>query len=376
MLNHFANRRAFLTSLATATVAVSFPRTAATAWSPSMSGLNNHLALQGRYFGTAVRLDQLKEMPTLRRAVLSNCGSLTPELDLKWAAIEWNRGEYNFQPVDDLIEFADKNGMQVHGHTLLWGQSVPPWAMSYMAENAGDWSIISTYMSAVLGRFGDRISRWDLVNEAVDTAESDSLRRNVFYKTFGPNYIERALSEARAHAPNAKFLLNEYSLEYNNQVDEARRHAVLHLLERSKRSGSGFDGLGIQAHLDLSKGNVQRRIIKPFLEEVANLGLDIFISELDMQEADLSRPKTVRDQMVSEEVRRYLDIVLEIPNVKGVTTWGVSDDLSWLNSDEYKRRDVKGASFAKNRGLPFDDAMRPKDLYFAMNSAFSERRVG
>ena len=336
----------------------------------------SHLAAQGRYFGTAVRLEQLRDMPTLRRAVLSNCGSVTPELDLKWAAIEWNRGDYNFRPVDDLLDFADKNGMQVHGHTLLWGQSVPLWAKAHMAENAGDWSIVSTYMNAVLSRFGSRISRWDLVNEAIDTSESDGLRRNLFYKSFGPDYLERALAEARTHAPEAKFLLNEFSLEYDNPVDEARRHALLRLLERLKRSGSTFDGLGVQAHLDLSKGNVQRRIIKPFLEAVADLGLEIFVSELDMQEADLTRPQAVRDQKVSDEVRRYLDIVLEVPNVKGVTTWGLSDDLSWLNSEEYKRRDVKGATLDKNRGLPFDGTMRPKDFYYAMNSAFSQSRVG
>ncbi len=341
-----------------------------------MSGLNAQLSAQGRYFGTAVRPDQLHDMPDLRRAVLSNCGSVTPEIDLKWAALEWNKGEYNFQPLDDLLELADKNGIQVHGHTLLWGQSVPPWAMSHMTENAGDWSVISEYMNAVLGRFGARISRWDLINEAIDTSESDNLRRNIFYKSFGPNYIDSALAEARVHAPKAKFLLNEFSLEYDNPVDEDRRHAVLRLLERLKSSGSTFDGLGIQAHLDLTKGNVKKRIIKPFLESVADLGLEIYVSELDIQEADLTKDQAIRDKEVSAEVRRYLDIVLEVPEVRGITSWGLSDNLSWLNSKEYKRRDVKGALGGENRGLPFDGAMRPKDLYYAMNSAFSRRRTG
>jgi len=369
-------RRSMLKGLVAIAAAAAYPRAAATAWSPAMSGLNAHLAPQGRFFGTAVRSDQLRERSALRSAVLQNCGAVTPEIDLKWAALEWNRGAYNFEPVDELIGMASENGIAVHGHTLLWGQSVPPWAIEHMASNPGDWSIISKYMQAVLSHFGGRIGRWDLLNEVVDTAESDSLRRNIFYKTFGPGYIERALTEARQHAPQAKFLVNEYSLEYDNPVDAARRVAVLRLLERLKRAGLPFDGLGVQAHLDLTKGRVKRSTIRPFLEAAADLGLEIFVSELDIQEADLSEAKAVRDRKVSDEVCRYLDIVLEVPAVKGITSWGLSDGLSWLNSDEYKRRDVKGAATSSNRGLPFDTDMRPKDLYYAMNTSFSEARIG
>ncbi len=362
------DRRSFLSGLAVLSVAAG----CVAAFRPGILSLNAQLAGQGRYFGTAVQIKHLREMPELQRAVLENCGSLTPEIDLKWAALEWNRGEYNFSPVDDLIEFADKNALEIHGHTLLWGQSLPPWAIAHMAENRNDWSIVAKYLRDVLQRYRAKIPQWDLVNEAIDTDEGDNLRRNAFYRSFGPGYIERALAEARMHAPEAKFILNEFSLEYDNPVEHARRRAVLNLLERFKRSGSSFDGLGIQAHLDLNKGRVEKRTIKPFLEAVADLGIDIFISELDVQEADLTAPLLARDRKVSDEVQRYLEIVLEVPRVKGVTTWGLRDDLSWLNSKEHKRLDIKGASTAQNRGLPFDGDMRPKDLYYAMNSTFSQ----
>lgn len=370
------NRRSFLSGFAAVSLTAGFPEVAATAWNPSMSGLNAQLSAQGRFFGAAVRSSQLEENPNLKRAFLQNCGSMTPEIDLKWAAIEWNHGEYNFGPVDELLEVAEANNISVHGHTLLWGQSVPPWALAHMDENPNDWDVVAKYLGDVLTRYGAKITRWDLVNEVIDTSENDDLRRNVFYKSFGPSYIQRALSDARSHAPNAKFILNDFSLEYDNVVDEARRKAVLKLLERLQRSGTGFDGLGMQAHLDLSKGNVRRQTLKPFLSAASDLGLEIYISELDVQEADLTGPQATRDKRVSDEVRRFLDIVLECPNVKGITSWGLSDDQSWLNSKEYKRHDVKGASSNKNRGLPFDGSMRPKDFYYAMNSSFSGARVG
>jgi endo-1,4-beta-xylanase len=369
------SRRRLLFGLSALSASVGMAAPGVTATRSEPSGLNLLFKPTGRVFGTAVRFDQLEDMPALRSAVIENCGALTPEIDLTWASLEWERGRYNFGPVDNLLDFAAQHAMQVRGHTVLWGNSVPPWARRHMAETPGDWSVVARYMEAVLGRYRGRIADWILVNEAIDADQSDGLRRNAFYQSFGPGYVERAVREARRTAPEATLMLNEFSLEYDNPVDEARRKAVLQLLTRLKRADAPFDGLGLQAHLDLTKGHVQRRIILPFLREVAQLGLALHVTELDIQEADMSQQQSIRDRRVSDEVRRYLEIVLEAPNVKGVTSWGLSDPLSWLNSPEYKRRDIRGAQNGENRGLPLDDQMRKKPLYAAMSEVFAEASI-
>jgi endo-1,4-beta-xylanase len=342
-------------------------------------GFDGILASQGRYFGTAARIDQLERFAALRRATLANCSSITPEVHLKWDALEPERGRLLFEPVDRLLDFADANGLRLHGHTLLWDRSVPSWASAALQEKSPNWRTISFYMDAVLSRYGTRIERWDVVNEPLETSDGgDNLKRNLFYTAFGDGYISRALEEARSRVPSAKLLLNEYSLEYDNEVERDRRRAMLRLLEKLKTSGAPIDGLGIQAHLDLGKGRLLERIIGPFLQEVADMGLEIHISELDVKERDFRPSKATRDQRVADEARRYLEIALAQPAVKGVTTWGLSDRYSWLTPDpsDLEAGHLPSAAALRNRGLPYDERMGEKPLYSVMRDTFEAASLG
>ena len=48
-----------------------------------------------------------------------------------------------------------------------------------------------------------------------------------------------------------------------------------------------MDGVGVQAHLDLGKGPLKRELLAPFFSRIADLGLGIAITELDVKEHDL-----------------------------------------------------------------------------------------
>jgi endo-1,4-beta-xylanase len=151
----------------------------------------------GRYYGSAVRIGRIAADDQYREAILRECAYLTPELEMKWDAVERIRGEWSLAPVDDLMSFARANGMKVRGHTLLWHRSVPDWADDFLLEHK-DWSPVRNYFSAVISRYGDEIGQWDVVNEPIDTGyRMDGLRENVFLKAFGPDYIRRALDDAR-----------------------------------------------------------------------------------------------------------------------------------------------------------------------------------
>jgi endo-1,4-beta-xylanase len=179
-------------------------------------------------------------------------------------------------------------------------------------------------------------------------------------EAFGSGYIGRALTQARIFAPRAQLIINEYGLEYDFAEERERRYFLLKLLERLRHENAPLDGLGLQGHLDLRKGNISQSAIADFLQEVADMGLFIDVTELDVTEADRSAPLVERDRLVADEVSRYLEVVLSQPNVRGVTTWGLTDRRSWLN----------GNGPALNRGLPFDASMQPTSMYFAIREAF------
>ena len=366
------SRRSVMTGLALAPVLTVAPHGA---WAEGEGGpalhtpstrtpsLSHAARSGGRYYGAAARADHLRQDKALRAAILRDCEVLTPEIHLKWNSLEWRKGQFNFAPVDDLLAFSDENGLRVRGHTLLWDQSTPDWAKHEMLHRR-DWRLVSEHFSRVLGRYASRIDEWDVINEPIDTVSgSQALRRNTFFSAFGPTYIERAMEEARAHAPHAHLVINDYGFEYGNPVDKARRQAFVALVRRLRAAHVPLDGVGVQAHLDLSKGPIDRVGLQEMTKALIDLGLDITVTELDVKETEASASTIARDQEVADETRRYLDVMLAFPEVRGVVTWGLTDKFSWLTEQVDARvRAARGI----NRGLPYDDAYSPKPMYWAL----------
>ena len=346
--------------------------------SAAAAGLAAAASRRGWFFGSAVRLEQLQTEPALRAAVLQDCTMLTPEVDLKWNAIEPAPGRWSLGNIDGLVRFASENGKAVRGHTLLWHRGTPAWVEQRLREQR-DWRLISRHFAALIPRHGDAITQWDVVNEPIETGyRMDGLRRNVFLEAFGPDYVRRALLEARMLAPRARLMINEYGLEYDSREERDRRYLFLKLVEGLKRSAAPLDGIGLQGHLDLRKGTVSTSSIAAFLKELADMDLEIVVTELDVKESDYTAPADVRDRMVADEVRRYLDTVLAQRRVSGVVTWGLSDRQSWLEvlEEDYRRFPgawSKGDGPGLNRGLPYDASMRRKPMYRAIEAAFQGR---
>lgn len=364
-MRHLSTRRALLGGLLAAPVLLGVPGLTE---AKAVMDVAKSRRAPGPYLGAAVRIDQIEADPRLAEAVLRDCASLTPEIDMKWDALQPAPGEWRTAAADGLVAFAGRHGLDVRGHTLLWDQSTPAWAKAQLARRPGDWTIVSDYFEAVLGRYGDAVGEWDVVNEPIDTSARDNLRATVFQKAYGPGYVERALREARAHAPNARLVINDYGFDYDNPVEHERRAAFLRLLEQLKASGAPLDGVGVQAHLDLSKGPLKREILAPFFNRIADLGLSIAITELDVKEESLRGDVAERDRRVADHVQAYLDIALEQPSVTGLTTWGLSDRHSWLQKQPVR---ASVSPVGLNRGLPYDGALEPKPVYWAIQQAMS-----
>lgn len=349
------SRRAVLAGLASLPVALAIPHSELFAAQPA-GAIKSTARADGRYYGTCVRMDQLDAAPVLHEEVLAQCSAITPEIHLKWNSVENKRGRFWFEPVDRMVEFARQHGLRIHGHTLLWEQSTPDWALRSI-RNDRDWGLVEGHIERVVTRYRHAIKQWDVVNEPIDTQNGrNGLRQNSFFKAFGDGYIARALETTHAYAPEARLFLNDYSLEYGNYVEVDRRAAFLRLLEKLKSDGVPLHGVGIQAHLDLGKGPLAASEIRTFLQHIADMGLAIVVTELDVKEHDYRASLEVRDRRVADEVRRYLDIVLDQEAVEGVVTWGMTDRYSWLGSP--------------NRGLPYDIEMRPKLMQAALRDAF------
>ena len=52
--------------------------------------------------------------------IKSQFNSITPENILKWESVHPQPGQYDFEAPDRYVEFGEKNGMYIIGHTLVW----------------------------------------------------------------------------------------------------------------------------------------------------------------------------------------------------------------------------------------------------------------
>ncbi|WP_457313387.1 endo-1,4-beta-xylanase [Sphingomonas sp. UYAg733] len=321
---------------------------------------------RARRFGAAVRPDQLVDAGSLLDAIIGECDLLVPEYHGQWSAVEWRPGEPWYGNYDAITAFARAHGKQVRGHSLIWEQMTPDWARAEMADGR-DWHTVERHFASLLPRYRGAIGEWVVVNEMIDTEHGHrGMRRTSFQRAYGNDYVRRALETARALDPDARLMINDYSLLYDNPVDEARRTALLHLVERLKHDAVPLDVVGLQGHLELAKGSLPQPRIARFLAELKDMRVDIAITELDVLEADRSLPLDTRDGNVADAVAALLDVALDQPAVTSVVAWGLSDRHSWLQERSPKTIAALACTPLDcgqlNRGLLYDAAMAAKPM--------------
>lgn len=286
---------------------------------------------------------------------------------MKWDAIEPAHGERRFEATDRLLDFACSQGMAFRGHTPWWHLSAPRWLDGAEAKDFAQ--AARSHLVAVAERYAGRIHSWDVVNEAVEPADGrpDGLRRSPFLSALGPGYVAEAFRTVAEIDQTALLVLNEMGLEYEGPAAQAKRRAVLRLLESLLGSGARVGCLGLQSHLsafDRPSANVGFRA---FLREVRALSLKVMITELDVDGASVKGGGAVVDQAVADVYADIVETVAADSELVGVVTWGVSDAKSWLND----RRNHRSA-----RALPLDEAGRPKASWRALARSLENISVG
>jgi endo-1,4-beta-xylanase len=314
-------------------------------------------ARRGLFFGCGVSLPDIQNDPEYQSAVVTECAEIVPTVEMKWGVLEKREGSYDFSAADSLLAFALNNGMKIRGHTAVWYRNIPAWAPAALTGPSGS-AVYEQHIRTVLGHFGGQLASWDVVNEAIWTPDGlpGSLRRCVFEQAFGADYIPTAFSIARSVLPKTPLYYNEFGLEYDDQLHTLKRAATLQLLSELKSKGL-VDGLGIQSHLHVGWG-FDAPVFRRFLADVAALGLEILLTEFDVNDAKAPADEAIRDQMVADHARRYLETALDETAVKGLICWGLSDRYSWLNAPPFNRADGLAS-----RGQPLDASLRRKPLW-------------
>jgi endo-1,4-beta-xylanase len=326
---------------------------------------------RGLYYGAAVQYNVLEQDTLYREAIQHECSMIVAESEMKWNALRPSPTTFTFGAADGIMEFARRHNLLVRGHALCWYLDIPSWLLEQGRLTAAQAErFLVEHIQTVVGRYRGRIHSWDVVNEGIEPDERlpNSLRGGFWYNALGERYIDIAFRAAAAADPQARLTYNDFGLEYADGKSQAKRAAVLNLIRRLQSRNVPIHALGLQAHLTFE--GVQRLFdassFRAFLQQVAALGVHVYITELDIADTDLPFTIVQRDRFIAQAYSDVLTAALESPAVRAVLTWGITDKYTWL-AQSAPRRDGNAV-----RPLPLDSAFRRKAAWSAMADAFTQ----
>lgn len=326
--------------------------------------LGDRAAAKGLLYGAAVAARRMQQDAAFTAAIARECNLLVPENDLKWKTLRPTPEQFDFTRGDWLAAFAQAHNMQFRGHTCVWHDALPEWFDQVVTHQNAE-QVLTDHIRTVMGHYAGKMHSWDVVNEAIDpVGQGDSgLRDTPWKRLLGADYIDIAFRTAAAADPHALLVLNDYDLDYDIPRDAAKREAMLKLLQGLVARGVPVHALGMQAHLRAAETSFDPVKLRDFLRQVADMGLKIIITELDVVDQGLPRALHARDLAVARTYQMYLETVLQEPAVLAVLTWGLSDRYTWLA--KFRPR----SDGAAPRPLPLDSQLYRKPAWNAAASA-------
>ena len=294
-----------------------------------------------------------------RDIVVRQFASITPENVMKAGAINPTRGVFNFGPADQLVEFGEKHGMFIVGHTLVWHNQTPAWFFQDESgkpnSSAAQIERMRSHIEAVAGRYKGRVHAWDVVNEVI--GDDGSYRPTSWVNAVGSGdeLVKAAFRFASQYAPGAELYYNDF-----NAWRPAKRDGIVRMVKMLQAERIRIDGIGMQGHWGLNYPKTE--YIEAAIDAYAALGVKVMITELDVDVLPLTREGQVTGTIMSdpqfqlEEFKTYLDpyrgglpedIERQVTarwaelfgifygrrsKIDRVTLWGVHDGMSWKNN--------------------------------------------
>lgn len=305
--------------------------------------------------------------------------AITAENVMKNEVLHPTPDRYDFGAADAFVEFGEKHGMFIIGHTLVWHNQTPDWffqdARGRPNTREAQIERMRRYIETVAGRYAGRVDAWDVVNEVID--EDGGYRPTSWVNSIGDGdeLVRLAFTFAQRYAPDTELYYNDF-----NAWRPEKRDGIVRMVKMLQAAGIRIDGIGMQGHWGLHYPDTS--YIEAAIDAYAALGVKVMITELDVDVLPLTREGQIigtgmlHKQFQLEEFERYLDPYPDgLPDdvqkrlseryaelfrifrrkrdaISRVSLWGVHDGMSWKNDYPIPHR--------TNYPLLFDRERRPK----------------
>jgi endo-1,4-beta-xylanase len=344
--HHTMNRRTFLQALSATVAGISATAVAQPALvKPSAASSLKFAAQQsGKILGMYTVQYQLLHDAQATAMIAEGFSLIADGNDLKFSdRLRPSPDTFDFSTGDIAVNWAQQHQKLFRGHCLIWWNGLPKWFNSYVSQKNAE-QVMAKHISTVVKHYAGRVYAWDVVNEPIHSdGRPDGLRRKPWVDLLGPQYIDIAFHTAADADPKARRILNECYVEHNTPIEIERRGTLLALTTRLKKAGVPITTIGLQSHLRGATPLDGPGLTK-FMKQVQDLGLDIMVTELDVDDVDVPGPKIA--QTVADKYSQFLDIVG--PFVRVITFEGLQDDSAAPHTHNLflHDKDASGSAYA------------------------------
>ena len=318
--------------------------------------LRTGAAARDRLIGAAVTSRSLRWNQQLRDVAAREFNLLNAADVFQWNTLRPARDQYRFCAEDQHVAFAEANNMRVLAGMLAWTHN-PAWLMEGKFSRDELIAILREYIQTVVGRYRGRVHVWNVVNEPFDVTNGSLLKgeEQIWTRLIGPEYIDMAFRWAHEADPQAVLLLNEHDAEGFNGKSEA----LYEFVKGMRARGVPIHGVGMQTHWGARQKFPKQRFdlatVAPNMKRLAELGLEVYITEMDVPLQKPATPEQLAAQ--AQTYRQMLEVCLAASNCKALSVFGVYDGDSAAQDLRFPTYDAP---------LLFDQEYRPKPAYEAL----------
>ncbi|WP_024860072.1 endo-1,4-beta-xylanase [Ruminococcus flavefaciens] len=248
----------------------------------------------GPYFrlGVAVQGNEINNS-VAQEFIKKNYNSITCMNEMKpdsiVKSVNGDEVEISLYGANNILKFAEENGIGVRGHTFVWYGQTPNYLFKdnyeYVSKdrmNKRLESMIKNTFAQIKSDYPDlQLHSYDVCNELFvnDGGEMRPSSNSNWAKVYGEGnteFVVNAFKYARQYAPkDCKLYLSDY-----NEYMSAKTDDLITMAKTIMKEGDYIDGIGMQAHLDSSYPSASE--FEAAIEQFESLGLDIQITELDI----------------------------------------------------------------------------------------------
>ncbi|MBQ8554680.1 MAG: endo-1,4-beta-xylanase [Clostridia bacterium] len=285
----------------------------------------------GFYMGAALSYGQMGDALYLT-TVMHHFDTITPTNELKAYSLLDQRASQtstdgmphmDYTKADKMVEWAQKAGLKVRGHVLVWDAYMTQWffhedydTSKPIADRETMKKRMQSYIEDVICHFEDKypgvVYCWDVVNEAIgegaDEFVADDPRHlrtkrsgsiNPFYEYVGEDYVELAFYYAHdivdLLGADIKLFYNDYNM-FNMKKRAAAIELVKSINSYAKDAEGNpiqlCDGVGMQGYIGgygtqagcMKESNLSD--IKKSILAYAELGVEVQITEMAVRNYD------------------------------------------------------------------------------------------